>query len=207
VPTEAQRNGDFSTTYDATGRVIPLFDPATTRPNPAGAGFVRDPLPGNVVPRTRMDPVALKILEYMPKPNVAPEVPLTNSLNFLSLAADALNQGVTNIRVDHRFSDKDSLFFRYSGTRNTRQGRGWGLGVADPDTFARRDQRDNHNWILTATRVVSPSVINEFKANVTRQNLPFLHPSFGQNLPDQLGLPPVIPRELFPRYGRDRRRW
>ncbi len=199
VPTEAQRNGDFSTTYDATGRVIPLFDPATTRPNPAGAGWVRDPLPGNLVPRTRMDPVSLKVLEYMPKPNVAPEVPLTNSLNFLSLAADALNQGVTNIRVDHRFSDKDSLFFRYSGTRNTRQGRGWGLGVADPDTFARRDQRDNHNWILTETRVISPSVINEFKGNVTRQNLPFLHPSFGQNLPDQLGLPAIIPRELFPR--------
>jgi len=199
VPTEAQRNGDFSTTYDATGRVIPLFDPATTRPNPAGSGYVRDPLPGNMVPRTRMDPVALKVLEYMPKPNVAPEVPLTNSLNFLSLAADALNQGVTNLRVDHRFSDKDSIFFRYSGTRNTRQGRGWGLGVADPDTFARRDQRDNHNWILTETRVISPSIINEFKGNVTRQNLPFLHPSFGQNLPDQLGLPGIIPRELFPR--------
>ncbi|MCS6954230.1 MAG: carboxypeptidase regulatory-like domain-containing protein [Bryobacteraceae bacterium] len=199
VPTEAQRNGDFSTTYDAAGRVIPLFDPATTRPNPAGSGFVRDPLPGNLVPRARMDAVALKVLEFMPKPNVTPEVPLTNSLNFLSLAADKINQGVTNLRVDHRFSDRDSVFFRYSGTRNTRQGRGWGLGVADPDTFARRDQRDNHNGIATYTRVVSPSVINELKANVTRQNLPFLHPSFGQNLPEKLGLPAIVPRELFPR--------
>lgn len=33
---------------------------------------------------------------------------LTNSLNFLSLAADALNQGVTNLRINHRFSEEVS---------------------------------------------------------------------------------------------------
>ncbi|MEK7404191.1 MAG: TonB-dependent receptor [Acidobacteriota bacterium] len=198
VPTPAQRDGDFSTTFDGRGALIPLFDPATTRPNPAGSGFVRDPLPGNLVPKNRTDPLSLKILEFMPKPNVEPEDRLTNALNFLSLASTPVNQGVTNIRVDHRFSDKDSVFFRYSGNRNTRQGTGLGLGVADPETFARRDQRDNHNWILTETHVVSPSVINEFKGNVTRQNLPFLHPSFGGNWPDKLGMPKIIPRGLFP---------
>jgi len=45
VPTPAQRNGDFSTTLDSRGALIPLFDPATTRANSAGSGFVRDVLP------------------------------------------------------------------------------------------------------------------------------------------------------------------
>lgn len=199
VPTPAQREGDFSTTFDGRGNLIALFDPATTRPNPAGSGFVRSPLPGNTVPKSRMDAVSLKVLEFMPLPNTTPEDRLTNALNFLSLASTPVNQGVTNIRFDHRFSERDSFLGRYSVTRNTRQGSGLGLGPADPETFARRDQRDNHNVILTETHVFSPSVINEVKANVTRQNLPFLHSSFGGNWPDKLGMPKIFPRELFPR--------
>ncbi|MBM3744850.1 MAG: hypothetical protein FJW34_03515 [Acidobacteria bacterium] len=198
VPTPAQREGDLSTTFDGRGNLIPLFDPATTRANPAGSGFVRDPLPRNVVPRNRMDALSLKVLEFMPRPNVEPEDRLTNALNFLSLASTPVNQGVTNLRLDHRFSESDSIFGRYSVTRNTRQGSGLGLGPADPETFARRDQRDNHNVILTETHVFSPSLINEFKANFTRQNLPFLHPSFGQDWPEKLGMPKIIPRDLFP---------
>ena len=40
IPTLAQRNGDF--------RALPvtIYDPRTTRPNPNGTGFVRDPFPG-----------------------------------------------------------------------------------------------------------------------------------------------------------------
>ncbi len=198
VPTPAERAGDFANTRDRSGRVIPIFDPATTRANPAGSGFIRDRFAGNVVPRNRFDPLSLRVLEFMPLPNAAPQDPITNSLNFLSLASTPVDQGVTNIRADHRFSARDSILFRYSGTRNTRQGRGWGLGPADPDTFARRDQRDNHNWVLTETHVFSPTVLNEFRGTVTRQWLPFLHPSFGQNWPDKLGMPAIIPRDLFP---------
>ncbi len=198
VPTELQRTGNFSQTFDGRGALIPLFDPATTRANPAGSGFVRDPLPGNIVPRNRQDALSLRVMEFMPKPNAMPEDPLTDSLNFISLAATPVRQGVTNVRIDHRFSDRDSVFFRYSGTRNTRQGTGWGLGPADPDTFSRRDQRDNHNWVFTKTHVFSPTLIHEFKGAVTRQNLPFLHPSFGQNWPEKLGMPSILPRDLFP---------
>ena len=198
VPTLAERDGDFTRSFDSRGALIPLFDPATTRPNPAGSGFVRDPLPGNIVPRNLTDPLSLRVLEYMPKPNTTPDNPLTNSLNFLSMAVTPVDQGVTNIRVDHRFSDRDTFFFRYSGTRNTRQGTGWGLGPPDPDTFARRDQLDNHNWTFTETHTFAPTVINEFKGAVTRQDLPFLHPSFGENWPEKLGFPAIIPRDLFP---------
>jgi hypothetical protein len=45
VPTPAERNGDFSNTRDGTGRLITIYDPATTRPNPNGSGFIRNPFP------------------------------------------------------------------------------------------------------------------------------------------------------------------
>lgn len=198
VPTPAERQGDFTNTRDGRGALIPIYDPATTRANPSGAGFIRDPFPGNVIPPGRMDPLSLRVLEFMPLPNQTPNNPFTNANNFLSLAASSLDQGVTNIRIDHRFSDKDSVFGRYSVTRNTRDGRGYGMGPADPDTFARQDQRDNHNAILTWTRSLSPAMINEFKANVTRQNLIFVHPSFNQGWPARLGYPSIIPQTMFP---------
>ncbi|HYO83127.1 MAG TPA: TonB-dependent receptor, partial [Bryobacteraceae bacterium] len=36
VATPEQRNGDFSRTFDSRGQLIPIYDPATTRPNPSG---------------------------------------------------------------------------------------------------------------------------------------------------------------------------
>lgn len=199
VPTAAERGGDFSNTRDARGAVIPVFDPATTVANPAGSGFVRRQFAGNVIPRERFDAVSLRVLEHMPLPNARPDDAFTNANNFLSLASSPTNQGVTSIRGDHRFSNSDSMFVRYSGTRNTRIGQGIGLGPADPDTFARNDQRDNHNWVMTETHTFSPRMINELKGTVTRQNLPFVHTSFGGDWPEKLGLPAIVPRTLFPR--------
>ncbi len=198
VPSALQRAGDFSNTRGSTGAVIPIFDPATTRAHPNGNGFIRDPFPGNIVPGERIDPLSRKVLEYMPLPNATPASTYTNENNFYSQAIQPSNQGVTNIRVDHRFSDADSAFFRYSGTRNTRWGTGYGLGPADPDIFSRHDQRDNHNWTLTETHVFSPNLINEFKGNVARQYLPAVHPSYGGSWPQKLGYPSIIPQDVFP---------
>lgn len=198
VPTALERAGDFTNTRDANGALYPVYDPDTTRPNPNGSGFVRDLMPGNSVPKSRQDPLSLRVQEFMPLPNATPINAYTQTNNFYSLAVQPSNQGVTNIRVDHRISDKDSTFFRYSGTRNTRWGQGYGLGPADPDIFARYDQRDNHNWILTETHIFSPSIINEFKGNVTRQNLPFQSLGYGGDWPKKLGYPSIIPQDMFP---------
>ncbi|MEZ5355978.1 MAG: carboxypeptidase regulatory-like domain-containing protein [Bryobacteraceae bacterium] len=196
VATPQERVGDFTNSRDARGNLWPLFDPATTAANPNGSGFIRQPLPGSMVPRSRMDPLALKALEYMPLPNATPTNAFTNANNFVSLVGSISDQGVTNIRVDHRFTDMDTVFVRYSGTRNTREDRGWGLGAADP--AARNDQRDNHNATLNYTRTLAPNLLNEFRGGITRQWLPFLHPSFDQGWPAKLGYPSIIPQDAFP---------
>src|SRR5712664_696650 len=67
VTTLLQRAGDFSQTRTSAGQLITIYDPLTTRPNPAG-GFIRDPFPGNVIPADRIDPIAKAILDNYPKP-------------------------------------------------------------------------------------------------------------------------------------------
>jgi hypothetical protein len=68
VPTARERMGDFSQSFNSRGEQIVIYDPLTTRPNPDGPGFIRDPFPGNVIPQERLNPVALAMLANMPLP-------------------------------------------------------------------------------------------------------------------------------------------
>ena len=66
IPTMAQRTGDYSDVVDDAGNVIPIYDPATTSPNPAydptqpvsttNLAIQRVPFPGNIIPPYRLDP-------------------------------------------------------------------------------------------------------------------------------------------------------
>jgi len=195
VATQQQRDGDFSNTRTAAGALIPIYDPATTTALPGG-GFGRTQFANNIIPRARFDALSTRVLQYMPLPNATPTDPFTNANNFIALVPSSSDQGVTNARFDHRFTDNDSLFVRYTVTRNTLQNRGWGLGPADPS--ARNDQRDNHSGVIGYSKVITPNLLNDFRVSVSRQWLPFEHPSFDQNWPQQLGYPSIIPQDQFP---------
>lgn len=73
VPTPLQRSRDFSQARTSTGALIPIYDPNTTTPNPAGNGFVRTQFLGNAISPQRMDPLSLAVLKYIPLPNVTPQ--------------------------------------------------------------------------------------------------------------------------------------
>ncbi|MBL8223429.1 MAG: hypothetical protein JNL62_29625, partial [Bryobacterales bacterium] len=50
VPTPEMYQGNFNNWVDDAGRRLPIYDPATTRANAAGTGFVRDAFPNNQIP-------------------------------------------------------------------------------------------------------------------------------------------------------------
>jgi carboxypeptidase family protein len=77
IPSAKERNGDFSDWRDASGNLIPIYDPATTRVLPDGT-VVRDPFPGNIIPANRITPIARQFLQYLPSPTS--EGPLNNYL-------------------------------------------------------------------------------------------------------------------------------
>lgn len=110
VPTALEREGDFSQTRDLDGDPFTIYDPATIRPDGAG-GFLRSPFAGGVLPRQRMDPVALNAMKFYPVPNLARTA--TTMENFQNLTKDGLNWNSVMSRFDHRFNDSHTLFFRF----------------------------------------------------------------------------------------------
>ena len=81
VPTALERQGDFSQTFAANGQVVRIFNPFSTRANPAG-GFIRDQFADNRIPSALWDPVALNMLKYYPLPN-QPGEPVTGRNNYV----------------------------------------------------------------------------------------------------------------------------
>jgi hypothetical protein len=106
VPTLLQRRGIF--TEPVNGRVPTVFDPATTRQLPTG-GFTRTPFAGNQIPLDRFDPVARRLLDRFPLPNA----PGTAN-NFRRVTDETQIQDQFDVRLDHRFSERDRIFARFS---------------------------------------------------------------------------------------------
>jgi hypothetical protein len=119
VPTAMTRAGDFSDFRDASGNLIPIFDPLTTRPNPsfdpnrpvsaANPEFLRDPFPGNIIPANRINTVGRNVASIYPMPNGP-----GNFNNYTSTVNRVVSDHVFSGRVDHRVSDKDSFFARFN---------------------------------------------------------------------------------------------
>jgi len=99
VPTTAMRGGDFSGWVDSTGKMIPIYDPTTTRTGTSGS-YIRDPFPGNIIPAARISPISKKIAAYFPDPNAPGLV-----RNYISPGA------AFNKRVEHIFSAKGDQSF------------------------------------------------------------------------------------------------
>jgi hypothetical protein len=79
VPTAAQRLGDFSETVDASGNILPIYDPEQTSANPAydptqavsttNLQYLRAQFAGNVIPTARLSAAAQRALTYYSLPN------------------------------------------------------------------------------------------------------------------------------------------
>ncbi len=106
VPTAGELAGNFSG-----GR--PIFDPLTTRANPAVTGqFIRDAFPGNVIPSARHNPQALYFKPIFPTPN-------SGANRFIFSPALALDTDKFDVKITPRIGEHDNLVSRYSFANNT----------------------------------------------------------------------------------------
>jgi hypothetical protein len=107
VPSAAMRNGDFS---ELLAQNILIYDPATARQ--VGARVVRTPFPGNIIPTNRLSPIAQQLLRFYPMPNQAG---VLGHDNYFSSNPRSDRFHSISTRVDHRFTDKQQMFVRYTG--------------------------------------------------------------------------------------------
>lgn len=108
VPTMDQRRGDFSALLQLGSR-YQLYDPATIQPAPGGR-FSRKPLPGNIVPPSRINPMALKLVQYWPEPNQTGTADGRQNY-FRTRNIDRDNRTMVG-RIDHQFSENHRILFR-----------------------------------------------------------------------------------------------
>ena len=112
VPTQMQRNGDFSQTYDRTGKLDVIYDPSTTRPDPNNPGhYLRDAFAGNMIPANRINGISANVVKYYPLPNRVGQT-AQNVNNFLETGKAVTNVDNYLARVDHSFNEKERIFGR-----------------------------------------------------------------------------------------------
>ena len=199
VPIAQWRQGDFSNLANANGVQIPIYDPNTVRPNPNGAGQIRDIFPGNRVPQGRFDSITPKILAFWPQPNKTPINPFTFSQNFQDSGRSLVDWQQTNFKVDHRFSDSNSLFVRYTSAQHAPFSDSF---FTDPTVGENRtDNQTNRNAVVSDTHTFTPTLINNLRVGLSRQSFIFQAINFGQGLPRKLGLPAIVPNDQMPQMN------
>ena len=126
-PTDRERSGDFSQTFDRSGALVVIYDPLTTRPNASGAGFTRTPFPGNVIPPNRISTVAKNIAAVMPQPTEQRSGASDGVPNFSSTVQVPTEAEQYFWKGEHRLSDKMSLtgLYLYQNTDEL-QAHTWG---------------------------------------------------------------------------------
>lgn len=210
VPTPLQRTGDFSQTFNAQRQLVTIFDPFSTRPDPASAGqSIRTQFPGNVVPASRLDPIATKMVTYYPQPNVAGNA-ITGVNNYLSNAVRSINEDEVSARVDHNVNESYRIFGRFAQNRTVLGQPDYYGNVATPDPGAvGRTPFHQTTFALDNTVTLSPNTVLSVRYGLARwfQFRPTRSLGFDQT---QLGYPqslvsqfqvPVFPAVSAAGYG------
>ena len=178
-----------------------IFDPATTRPVDCGVadpvtgltvactgtqttgtaiGYVRDPFVGNLIPASRLDPNAIKLLNLYP-------LPTTSSLfsNFASSPALFEHRNSFDTRMDYNLNEKNQIFFRFSYVDDPQFIPGIFGGIADGGAFQQGNQTAlAQQSALGYTHTFSPTLINEVRAGFN-----YLHTTRSGPVSGQLGIP------------------
>ena len=206
VPTQAQRNGDFSSQLDLTSPTgTPdcngvatyqgeLFDTTRTQATTANpSGFCGVPFgyaggaPANVIPSNRIDPLGQKLVNLFPLPN-------TTGLGYNYLSNPVLSQTVNqgDARVDEIFSAKDSAFYRFSASRSPSAIPSPFPGVADGGGFFDGIQQvSGYSAAVSEAHVFSATKVNEVRLGYNRANTSRFQQNYHTDVSGEVGFPGV----------------
>ena len=186
VPTLAEREGDFSSLLKIGSR-YQVYDPATIKD--AGNGtYLRQPLPGNLIPASRISPIARNILSYYPKPNTTGTIDGQN--NYFLINSEDKDYRSTLARIDQTFSERHRMFLRINQSfyRQT---------VQTLPTVALGDVNDRGIWgaVLDDVFVINPRMLLNLRYGFTYQNPTTRRFSQGFDI-TTLGLPQSLLQQI-----------
>lgn len=179
VPTDAMRRADFSQLLTL-GASYQLYDPATGVRE--GARVRRQPFAGNVIPRDRLNPIALKYLEFFPRPNQPGSRDGQNNYLANTTRGDDYNSELG--RLDFNLSDRHKFFANFRHNERL-EFRGNLFKNISTGNFLKRI-----NWgaMFDDVYSFSPTVVLNTRLNWTRWTEGNRRPSLGFDM-TSLGFP------------------
>jgi Carboxypeptidase regulatory-like domain/TonB dependent receptor len=196
VPQPAEIAGDFSALLgsqvgtDPLGRPVyqnQIFDPAST--TTVNGSVVRTPFPNNIIPSSRLDPIAHNVAALYPAPNSP-----GNANNYIvnSPGQDTIDQ--MDARVDYNISQKQQIFGRFSLSQRTRFQAPPLPGLADGGSYSTGNYFEGtRGAVIAHTFTISPAMVNEVRAGFSRNHYRDNIPAYGQNYPSSGLAVPGVP--------------
>ena len=183
VPTTAYRSGNFAGAeafgpfpipvpgvFPSDAAVNEIFDPATRTTNSATGKITEAPFPGNAIPISRMDPVALYLQSFFPAPNLTG----TGGLNNYAIPSYSNFQHTTipSMKIDQMLSSKMKLSGYISVTEtNSPNANGFATNLAPAVPDADRA----YTYRLNFDDTITPTLLFHFGAGL----LYYYHPDLG----------------------------
>ncbi len=194
VPTAAMRNGDFSAlitdrTNVANSANTIIYNPFTG--TTSGSNVVRAsfgcptsgavPANCNIIPSSLFNPVAVALLKYFPLPNVAGTANGTQN-NYFSNVIRHEKYRAWLTRIDHKISDRQSVFGKYYHSFNPEDRYNW--AAAFPGSFVNGtsitqgfEDRTNDGGNIDYTNMISSKTVFDLRVsfnNFTQERHPGL---------------------------------
>jgi hypothetical protein len=155
-PTELQRRGDYSQTFDTNRALIPIQDPLNNR-----AQF-----PGNIIPANRIDRNGQALLNIFPLPNATDP---TNNFNALIQAPITQPRRDSVLRIDYNLGPKTQFYWR--GIQDYEAYKGDFDFVLASNSWAQLPinyQIRSAGMVSTLIHTFSPTMVNEFTFGINR---------------------------------------
>ncbi|MBV9610997.1 MAG: TonB-dependent receptor, partial [Acidobacteriaceae bacterium] len=186
VPTAAERQGDFSA-------LLPLndiiYDPLSAQPVPGPGGHVqRTPFGNNVIPASRLNPIAQAWLNFYPLPNQAGKADGTNNYYSPQPRTDRFHSELT--RIDHNIGDRQRLSGTYFSNWRRELRFDWAPAVNGVAT-GQNTVLINHGVTLEDVVTISPSTLLDVRSGLIRLQSQVLPSSIGFD-PATLGFSPEV---------------
>jgi len=180
VPISAFRSGDFSAAPQR------IFDPLTLT-QPMAGQFVQTPFPGNMIPAGRIDPVGRNVLDVYPAANLGKGI--VN--NYLYNPVRRTNDNDYDLKIDHRFSDNDAAWVRYSWAKSDLTEPSFlpAPAVGNGPGVPGLNDQPVKQAVVSETHIFSPSSFNEARVGFSRLNLRAFDLNYGRNVSNEIGVP------------------
>ena len=123
--------------------------------------------PCAVIPGSMVVSAGANVAALYPAPNAPPSAV---GFNYANQPVRKLNEGTGDIRLDHNFSSKDSVFARFSYDQATNFVPGGSPTWSEQNAFGSNQHIENHgrNAVISETHVFSPTTINQISVGYNR---------------------------------------